>query len=75
MVNFNLKSPSLVISSRFLFFSNKSFTALNPHSTTYDDWNGNNSFLAKLLVFGYLHCVSSQIHISVPFILNRALIE
>ena len=63
MVNFNLKSPRLVISSRFLFFSNKSFTALNPHSTKYDDGNGNSSFLAKLLVFGYLSCVSSQSYI------------
>ena len=40
-----------------------------------DTGNGNSSFLAKLLVFGYLACVSSQSHIIVPFIFNRALIE
>ena len=67
----NLKSHRLMKSSRFIFFNNKSFTALNPHSTKYDDGNGNSSFLAKLLVFGYLACVSSQSNIIVPFILNR----
>ena len=63
-----------MISSRFLF-SNKSFTAQNPHSIKYDDGNGNSSSLAKLLVFGCLTCVSSHSHIIIPFYLNRALIE
>ncbi|XP_038642635.1 voltage-gated potassium channel subunit beta-3-like [Scyliorhinus canicula] len=41
-----------VISSRFLFFSSKSFTALKPRSAKYEDGNGNNSFLANLVEFG-----------------------
>ena len=64
-----------MIFSRFPFFNDKSFTTLIPHSTKHNDGNDNSSFLAKLLVFGNLACASSQSHIIVNFILNRALIE
>jgi hypothetical protein len=42
-------STRFVISRRFLFFSNKSFTALKPQSTKYqyDDGKGNSDFLEK----------------------------
>jgi hypothetical protein len=49
------------------FFSCKSVMALNPHSAKYEDGNGNNSFLAHLVEFGYLISVSSQSHAMVLF--------
>ena len=52
------KSHRFVISNRFIFFNNKSFTAQRPHSAYYEDRNGNSNFLAKLVECGYLVYVS-----------------
>ena len=60
LVSLSLKSPRLVISSRFLFFNNKSLTALKPHSAKYEDGKGNNNFLAKLVECGYLVCLITK---------------
>ena len=60
IVSLSLTSPRLVISSRFIFFNNKSFTALKPHSAKYEDEKGNSNFFAKLVVRGYSVSVSSQ---------------
>ncbi|RXG58366.1 hypothetical protein Avbf_17149 [Armadillidium vulgare] len=45
----------------------KSFMVQNPHSAKYEDGNGNNSFLAHLVEFGYLISVSSQSHVHRSF--------
>ncbi|GFU85786.1 uncharacterized protein TNCV_1069311 [Trichonephila clavipes] len=75
LVSLSLKSPRLVILSRFLFFDNKSLTALKPHSAKYEDGKGNNSFLTDLIEYGYLVSVLSQSHAIAPYILNKVLTD
>ena len=48
------------MSGQFLFFNRKSFTAPKLHSAKYEYRNGNNSFLAEFIIFGYLASISSQ---------------
>ena len=69
------KFPHLVMSSRFLFFKDKSFTAVKPHSAEYDDGKGSSNFTSKLVECGYLVCVSSQSHPITHFILNNILTD
>ena len=75
LVSLCLKSPRLVISSRFIFFSYKSFTALKPHSANYDDEKGNSNCHEKLDECVYLVSVSSQSHSIDPSILNNVLTD
>ena len=50
LVSLSLKSPRLVISSQFLFFNDKSFTALKSYSATYEDGNVTAIFLPSWLM-------------------------
>ena len=62
MLGSNYISPCLVKSNRFLFFNNKSLTALKPHSVRYEDGKGNKNFYVKMVECGNLVSVSSQSH-------------
>ena len=73
LVSLSLKSSRLVIFSRFLFFKDKSFSALRPHSAKNEHGKGNGNFFAMLIECVYLVSVSLQCHAITSSILNKVL--